>query len=143
MKIIVKGNSNERLKVTSDERREDVEPVLQEIRKMSRKLRHLLKNGYEIDLTISSENSHLEEQQNRSYPLRYWKNHEHSQEQRFHNPDRLLHQDQEWKVKHIRNLRLEQTLNSQEVLKYYKQTQAPTFYCDYTTTGQGTPQKGE
>lgn len=61
MKITVKGNSNERLKVTSDERREDVEPVLREIRKMSRKLRHLLKNGYEIDLTISSENSPLEE----------------------------------------------------------------------------------
>ena len=125
MKITVKGNSNERLKVTSDERREDVEPVLQEIRKMSRKLRHLLKNGYEIDLTISSENSPLEEQQNRSYLLHYWKNHEHSQEQRFRNPvRRLLHQDQERKVKHIQNLRLEQTLNSQEVLKYYKQTQA-------------------
>lgn len=61
MKITAKGNSNERLKVTSDERREDVEPVLREIRKTSRKLRHLLKNGYEIDLTISSENSHLEE----------------------------------------------------------------------------------
>lgn len=61
MEITVKGNSNERLKVTSDERREDVEPVLREIRKMSRKLRHLLKNGYEIDLTISSENSPLEE----------------------------------------------------------------------------------
>lgn len=61
MKITVKGNTNERLKVTSDERREDLEPVLQEIRKMSRKLRHLLKNGYEIDLTISSENSHLGE----------------------------------------------------------------------------------
>lgn len=61
MKITVKGNSNERLKVTSDERREDVEPVLREIRKMSRKLRHLLKNEYEIDLTISSENSPLEE----------------------------------------------------------------------------------
>ena len=27
-------------------------------------------------------------------------------------------------MKRIRNLRLEQTLNSQEVLKYYKQTQA-------------------
>lgn len=61
MKITVKGNSKKRLKVTSDERPEDVEPVLQEIRKMPRKLRHLLKNGYEIDLTISSENSHLGE----------------------------------------------------------------------------------
>ena len=61
MKITVKGNSNERLKVTSDERPEDIEPVVREIRKMSRKLRHLLKSGYEIDLTISSENSRLEE----------------------------------------------------------------------------------
>lgn len=61
MKITVKGNSNERLKVTSDERPENVEPVLREIRKMSRKLRHLLKSGYEIDLTISSENIPLEE----------------------------------------------------------------------------------
>lgn len=48
MKITVKGNSNERLKVTSDERREDVEPVLREIRKMSRKLRHLLKTDMKL-----------------------------------------------------------------------------------------------
>lgn len=61
MKIIVRGNSNTRLKVTSDERPEDVKLVIREIRKMSRKLRHLLKNGYEIDLMISSENNYLEE----------------------------------------------------------------------------------
>lgn len=61
MKITAKGNSKTRVKVTSDVRPENVEPVLREIRKMSRKLRHLLKNGYEIDLTISSENSSLEE----------------------------------------------------------------------------------
>ena len=61
MKIIVRGNSNTRLKVTSDERTEDVKLVIREIRKMSRKLRHLLKNGYEIDLMISSENNYLEE----------------------------------------------------------------------------------
>lgn len=61
MKIIVRKNSNERLKVTSDERTEDAKLVIREIRKMSRKLRHLLKNGYEIDLIISSENNYLEE----------------------------------------------------------------------------------
>lgn len=61
MKIIVRKNSNERLKVTSDERTEDAKLVIREIRKMSRKLRHLLKNRYEIDLIISSENNYLEE----------------------------------------------------------------------------------
>ena len=45
MKITVKGNTNERL----------------EIRKMSRKLRHLSKNGFEIDLMIKSLNNHQEE----------------------------------------------------------------------------------
>ena len=98
MRVTVKGNSNEKLEYKTNECLDSAEPVLREIRKMSRKLRHL---------------------------LRYWKNREHSQEQQFHSPDHhLLHPDQEWKVKRIRNLRLEQTLNFQEVLKYYKQTQA-------------------
>lgn len=61
MKITVKGNSNEKLEYKTNECLDTAEPVLQEIRKMSRKLRHLLKNGYEIDLTISSENSPLGE----------------------------------------------------------------------------------
>mgnify|MGYP003371130343 CR=1 FL=1 len=61
MKITVKGNTNERLEIRADEGLDKAEPILQAIRKMSRKLRHLLKNGYEIDLTISSENSPLEE----------------------------------------------------------------------------------
>lgn len=61
MKITVKGNSNEKLEIRADEGLDKEEPILQVIRKMSRKLRHLLKNGYEIDLTISNENSPLEE----------------------------------------------------------------------------------
>lgn len=61
MKITVKGNSNEKLDIRADEGLDKAEPILQVIRKMSRKLRHLLKNGYEIDLTISNENSPLEE----------------------------------------------------------------------------------
>jgi hypothetical protein len=61
MKITVKGNSNEKLEIRADEGLDKAEPILQVIRKMSRKLRHLLKNGYEIDLTISNENSPLEE----------------------------------------------------------------------------------
>ena len=61
MKITVKGNSNEKLEYKTNECLDTAEPVLREIRKMSRKFRHLLKNGYEIDLTISSENSPLEE----------------------------------------------------------------------------------
>ena len=61
MKITVKGNSNEKLEIRADEGLDKTEPILQVIRKMSRKLRHLLKNGYEIDLTISNENSPLEE----------------------------------------------------------------------------------
>lgn len=55
MKITVKGKSNERAEITSDKRQEEVEQVLLEIRKMYRKLRRLLKNGFEIDLMISSE----------------------------------------------------------------------------------------
>ena len=61
MKITVKGNSNEKLEIRADEGLDKAEPILQVIRKMSRKLRHLLKNGYEIDSTISNENSPLEE----------------------------------------------------------------------------------
>lgn len=61
MKITVKGNTNERLEIRADEGLDKAEPILRAIRKMSRKLRHLSKNGYEIDLTISSENSPLEE----------------------------------------------------------------------------------
>ena len=61
MKITVKGNSNKKLEIRADEGLDKAEPILQVIRKMSRKLRHLLKNGYEIDLTISNENSPLEE----------------------------------------------------------------------------------
>lgn len=61
MKITVKGNSNGKLEIRADEGLDKAEPILQVIRKMSRKLRHLLKNGYEIDLTISNENSPLEE----------------------------------------------------------------------------------
>lgn len=61
MKITVKGNSNEKLEIRADEGLDKAEAILQVIRKMSRKLRHLLKNGYEIDLTISNENSPLEE----------------------------------------------------------------------------------
>lgn len=61
MKITVKGNSNEKLEIRADEGLDKAEAIFQVIRKMSRKLRHLLKNGYEIDLTISNENSPLEE----------------------------------------------------------------------------------
>ncbi len=57
MKITVKGNSKERLEIRADEKLDNVEPILGEIRKMSRSLRHLLKSGFEIDLTISSVNS--------------------------------------------------------------------------------------
>ena len=55
MKITVKGKSNERVKVTSDKRKDEAEQVLLEIREMCRNLNGLLKNGFEIDLTISSE----------------------------------------------------------------------------------------
>ena len=55
MKITVKGKSNERVKVTSDKRKDEVEQVLLEIRKMCRNLNKLLKKEFEIELTISSE----------------------------------------------------------------------------------------
>ena len=55
MKITVKGKSNERVKVTSDKRKDEAEQVLLEIREMCRNLNGLLNNGFEIDLTISSE----------------------------------------------------------------------------------------
>lgn len=61
MKITVKGNSNEKLEIRADEGLDKAEPILRAIRKMSRKLRHLSKNGFEIDLTIKSLNSCREE----------------------------------------------------------------------------------
>ena len=62
MRVTVKGNSNEKLEYKTNECLDSAEPVLREIRKMARKLRHLLRSGYEIDLTIISiENSPLEE----------------------------------------------------------------------------------
>ena len=61
MKITVKGNTNERLEIRADEGLDKAEPILQAIRKMSRKLRHLSKNGFEIDLMIKSLNNQQEE----------------------------------------------------------------------------------
>ena len=61
MKITVKGNSNEKLEIRADKGLDKAEPILQVIRKMSRKLRHLSKDGFEIDLTIKSLNSCREE----------------------------------------------------------------------------------
>ena len=66
MKINVKGNNNERLEIRTDEGLDKAKPILREIRKMSRKLRHLSEKGFEIDLTISSANNLPEEQQSRS-----------------------------------------------------------------------------
>ena len=61
MKITVKGNTNERLEIRADEGLDKAELILKAIRKMSRKLRHLSKNGFEIDLMIKSLNNHQEE----------------------------------------------------------------------------------
>lgn len=61
MKITVKGNTNEKLEIRADEGLDKAEPILQAIRKMSRKLRHLSKDGFKIDLTIKSLNSRREE----------------------------------------------------------------------------------
>jgi hypothetical protein len=61
MKITVKGNSNEKLEIRADEGLDKAEQILQAIRKMSRKLRHLSKDGFEIDLMIKSLNNHQEE----------------------------------------------------------------------------------
>lgn len=41
MRVTVKGNSNEKLEYKTNECLDSAEPVLREIRKMSRKLRHL------------------------------------------------------------------------------------------------------
>lgn len=62
MKIIIKGNSKKRVEIRREGNREKTEAVIQELRKTSRKLRRLLKNGFEIDLTISSENNYPEEE---------------------------------------------------------------------------------
>lgn len=61
MKITVKGNSKGRMEIRADEGLDKAEPILQAIRKMSRKLRHLSKSGFEIDVTISSVNNLPEE----------------------------------------------------------------------------------
>lgn len=62
MKIIIKGNSKKRLEIRREGNREETEAVIHELRKTYRKLRRLLKNGFEIDMTISSGNSNLEEE---------------------------------------------------------------------------------
>lgn len=53
MKVTMKGNSKERLTITTDERTKETEATIREIKKTSRKLRRLFKDGFEINLMIT------------------------------------------------------------------------------------------
>lgn len=54
MKIVISGSSKGRLKIQADTKQENAKAVLHELKKTTRKLRRLLKDGYEIDLTLNS-----------------------------------------------------------------------------------------
>lgn len=71
MKIILTGNSKGRLKIQTDSNQEDSKVILYELKKTTRKLRRLFhKNGFEINLTLTSNSNLLEEEKSQSYHLR-------------------------------------------------------------------------
>ncbi len=62
MKITIEGNSKERLRIKTDSNQENTEAIMFELKKTTRKLRRLFgKNGFEITLTLVSDNNLSEE----------------------------------------------------------------------------------
>lgn len=62
MKITIEGNSKERLRIKTDSNQENTEAIMFELKKMTQKLRRLFgKNGFEITLTLVSDNNLPEE----------------------------------------------------------------------------------
>lgn len=62
MKITIEGNSKERLRIKTDSNQENTEAIMFELKKTTRKLRRLFgKNGFEITLTLVSDNNLPEE----------------------------------------------------------------------------------
>lgn len=53
-KLTIKRKDSGRAKITSNENPENIEPILCELRKASRKLRRLSRKGFEISLTINN-----------------------------------------------------------------------------------------
>jgi len=54
IKLGIKRGDGGRTKIISNENMKNIEPILRELRKTSRKLRRLSKNGFEIKLTINN-----------------------------------------------------------------------------------------
>lgn len=54
IKIRIKREDGGRTKIISNENMKNIEPILRELRKTSRKLRRLSENGFEIKLTINN-----------------------------------------------------------------------------------------
>lgn len=54
IKLGIKKGDGGRTKIISNENMKNIEPILRELRKTSRKLRRLSKNGFEIKLTINN-----------------------------------------------------------------------------------------
>lgn len=54
IKLRIKRGDGGRTKIISNENMKNIEPILRELRKTSRKLRRLSKNGFEIKLTINN-----------------------------------------------------------------------------------------
>lgn len=62
MKITIEGNSKERLRIKTDSNQENTEAIMFELKKTTRKLRRLFgKNGFDITLTLVSDNNLPEE----------------------------------------------------------------------------------
>lgn len=62
MKITIEGNSKERLRIKTDSNQENTEAIMFELKKTTQKLRRLFgKNGFEITLTLVSDNNLPEE----------------------------------------------------------------------------------
>ncbi len=62
MKITIEGNSKERLRIKTDSNHENTEAIMFELKKTTQKLRRLFgKNGFEITLTLVSDNNLPEE----------------------------------------------------------------------------------
>lgn len=62
MKITIEGNSKERLRIKTDSNQENTEAIMFELKKTTQKLRRLFgKNGFEITLTLVSDNNLSEE----------------------------------------------------------------------------------
>lgn len=61
MNVEINGNSKERLQIKVDNNRLETHAVIREIQKTTRKLRRLLKNGFEISVSVSCDDSLLEE----------------------------------------------------------------------------------